>query len=111
MRRYLSRAGLVVATVAITLAFTHLRAFGQRANSADPIFGKWKMDQSQSINNRRGDHATYPTQHIRTLAAEGDGLRNTLLNSPNTAPAYSYSGKLDGKDYPDPRGRKDQTLA
>jgi hypothetical protein len=111
MRRYLSRAGLVVVTVAITLAFTHFRAFGQRANSADPIFGKWKMDQSQSINNRRGDHATYPTQHIRTLAAEGDGLRNTLLNSPNTAPAYSYSGKLDGKDYPDPRGRKDQTLA
>jgi hypothetical protein len=111
MRRYLFRAGLVVVALAIALAFAHFRAFGQRVNSIDPIFGTWKMDQSKSINNRRGDHATYPTQHIRTLAAEGDGLRNTLLNSPTSAPAYSYSAKLDGQDHPDPRGRKDQTLA
>jgi len=111
MRRYLFRAGFVVVTLAIGLAVAQFRAFGQRVNSTDPIFGKWNMDQSKSVNNRRGDHATYATQHVRTLVAERDGLRNTLSNSPNAVPAYSYSAKFDGQDHPDPRGRKDQTLA
>jgi hypothetical protein len=112
MRRYFLRAGLVVVTLAIAFAFTHSRGFGQGVKSADPIFGTWKMDQSKSVNNRKGDHATYPTQHVRTLAAESDGLRNTLSNSPTSAPAYSYAGKFDGKDHPDPRTPgKDQTLA
>src|SRR5689334_17206341 len=111
MRKYLFPAGSVVVTLAIGLAFPHFRAFGQRVNSTDPIFRRWTMDQNQSVNNRRGDHATYPTPHVRTFLAEGDGLRNTLSNSPNSAPAYSYSAKFDGQDHPDPRGRKDQTLA
>ena len=111
MRRYVLHAGLVVVTLATALAFAHFRTFGQGL-SATPIFGTWKMDQSQSVNNRRGDHATYPTQHVRILAAEGDGLRNTLANSPTAAPAYSYLGKFDGQDHPDPRTPgKDQTLA
>src|ERR1041384_5481589 len=81
MRRYLFRAGFVVVTLAIGLAVAQFRAFGQRVNSTDPIFGKWNMDQSKSVNNRRGDHATYANQHVRTLVAERDGLRNTLSNS------------------------------
>ena len=105
-------AGLVALALAMTLVFAHSRAFGQTVKPVDPIFGRWMMDQSRSVNNRRGDHATFPTQHVRILAPEGDGLRNTLANTPTSAPEYSYAGKFDGKDYPDTRtpGR-DQTLA
>jgi hypothetical protein len=90
----------------------HFRAFGQGVNSADPIFGTWKMDQAKSFNHRGGANSTYTTQHTRILAQEGDDeLRNTLFNSPTSSPAYSYSAKLDGKEYPDPRAPgKDQTL-
>ena len=105
-------AGLVVVTVAMTLVFAHSRASGQPAKSADPIFGRWMMDQTRSINNRGGDHATFPTRHVRILAPDGNGVRNTLSNSPTSPPQYSYSAPFDGKDHPDPRfpGR-DQTLA
>ena len=72
--RKLFAAGLVVVTLAVTLLFAHSRAFGQPAKPADPIFGRWMMDQTKSVNNRRGDHATYPTQHMRILAADGGGL-------------------------------------
>ena len=112
MRKYIFSGALVVVTVAATLLFEHFPAFAQGAKSVDPIFGKWMMDQTKSVNNRGGDHATFPTQHVRILAPEGDGLRNTLANSPTSPPQYSYSGKFDGKAYPDSRfpGR-DQTLA
>ena len=105
-------AGLVALALAMTLVFAHSRAFGQTVKPVDPIFGRWMMAQSRSVNNRRGDQATFPTQHVRILAPEGDGLRNTLANTPTSAPEYSYAGKFDGKDYPDTRtpGR-DQTLA
>jgi hypothetical protein len=104
-------AGLVVVALAMTLSFAHSQASGQAAKPADPIFGRWMMDQTKSVNNRRGDHATYPTQHMRILTQEGDGVRNTLANSPTSSPEYSYSGKFDGKDHPDPRTPgKDQTL-
>jgi hypothetical protein len=112
MRKYAFHAGFVVLTLAMALLFVHFRAFGQAANSSDPIFGKWMMDQTKSVNNRRGDHATYSTQHVRILAPEPDGLRNTLSNSPTLPPTYSYSGTFDGKDHADPRTPgKDQTLA
>jgi hypothetical protein len=112
MRKYAFGMGLVVVTLAMALLFVHFQAFGQAANSSDPIFGTWKMDQTKSVNNRGGDHAAYPAQHTRILAPEGNGLRNTLVNSPAGAPAYSYSGVFDGKDHPDPRTPgKDQTLA
>jgi len=112
MRKYAFHAGLVVLTLAMALLFVHFRAFGQAANSSDPIFGKWMMDQAKSVNNRRGDHATYPTQHVRILAPEPNGLRNTLANSPTSPPGYSYAGTFDGKDHADPRTPgKDQTLA
>ena len=105
-------AGLVAVTLAMTLVFAHSRALAQAAEPADRIFGRWMMDQTKSVNNRRGDHATFPTQHVRILAPEGDGLRNTLANSPTSSPEYSYSGKFDGKDHPDTRTPgKDQTLA
>ena len=111
MRKFFG-AGLVVATLAMTLVFAHSRAFGQAVKSPDPIFGRWVMDQARSVNNRGGDHATFPTQHVRILAPEGDGLRNTLANSPTSSPVYSYSAKFDGKDYLDPRTLgNDQTLA
>jgi hypothetical protein len=98
--------------LAMTLLFAQFRVFGQAAKSADPIFGRWMMDQTKSVNNRRGDHATFPTQHVRILAPEGAGLRNTLADSPTSSPTYSYSGKFDGKDHPDTRTPgKDQTLA
>ncbi len=110
--RKLIAAGLVVVTVALTLVFAQSRALGQAAKSADPIFGRWMMDQTRSVNNRGGDHATFPTQHVRILAPDGDGVRNTLFNSPAAPPQYSYSARFDGKDHPDSRfpGR-DQTLA
>ena len=112
MRRYLFPAGLGVVTLAIGLSCVHFRAFGQAANSTDPIFGTWKMDQTKSVNNRGGDQARYPTQHVRTLTPEGDGLRNTLAYSPTSSPVYSYAAKFDGKDHADPRTPgKDQTLA
>ena len=105
-------AGLGVLVLAMTLVFAHSRAFGQAARPADPIFGRWMMDQTRSVNNRGGDHATFPTQHVRILAPEGDGLRNTMANSPTAAPQYSYAASFDGKDHPDPRTPgKDQTLA
>jgi hypothetical protein len=105
-------AGLVVVTLAMTLAFAQSRASGQAAKSIDPIFGRWMMDQTRSVNNRGGDHATFPTQHVRILAPEGDGVRNTLANSPTSPPQYSYSAPFDGKDHADSRtpGRN-QTLA
>ena len=112
MRKYLFSAALVVVTVALTLVFEHFPAFAQAPKSADPIFGKWMMDQAKSVNNRGGDHATFPTQHVRILAPEADGLRNTLANTPTSSPVYSYSGTFDGKDHPDSRTPgKDQTLA
>ena len=105
-------AGLVAVTLAMTLVFVHSPALAQAAKPTDPIFGRWMMDQTRSVNNRQGDHATFPTQHVRILAPEGGGLRNTLSNSPTSPPQYSYSGKFDGKDHPDPRTPgKDQTLA
>ena len=112
MGKFLFRAGLVLVTLAMALLFMHFRTFAQGANSSDLIYGTWKMDQIKSVNNRAGDHATYPTQHMRILAPEGDGLRNSLSNSPTSSPAYSYSAKLDGQDHADPRfPGKDQTLA
>jgi hypothetical protein len=110
--RKLIGAGLVVVMLAVALLFAHSRAFGQAAKSADPIFGKWMMDQTRSVNNRNGDHAKFPTQHVRVLAPEGNGVRNTLSNTPTGAPQYSYAAPFDGKDHPDSRfpGR-DQTLA
>jgi hypothetical protein len=110
--RKLFAAGLVVVTVAMALLFANSRALGQAAKSADPIFGRWMMDQTRSVNNRGGDHATFPTQHVRVLAPEGNGVRNTLANSPTSAPQYSYAAPFDGKDHPDPRfPDRDQTLA
>jgi len=111
MRRYFFRAGLPVVTLAMALLLVHFRAFGQASDSGDSIFGTWKMDQAQSFSHRTDESPTFATQHTRILAQEGeDGVRNTLINSPTAAPSYSYSAKLDGKEYPDPRGRKDQTL-
>jgi hypothetical protein len=105
-------AGLVVVALAMTLVLANSRALGQTAKPADPIFGKWMMDQARSVNNRGGDHATFPTQHVRILAPDGNGVRNTLANTPTAAPQYSYAAPFDGKDHADPRfpGR-DQTLA
>jgi hypothetical protein len=105
-------AGLVVVVLAVALVFAQSRAYGQATKSTDPIFGRWMMDQSKSVNNRGGDHATFPTQHVRVLAPEGNGVRNTMSNSPTAAPQYSYAAPFDGKEHPDPRTPgKDQTLA
>ena len=112
MRKYALHAGLIAVALSLGFSIGHLRAFGQATQSPDSIFGTWKMDQTKSINNRGGDHATYPTQHVRMLTLEADGLRNTLAYSPASSPVYSYSGKFDGKDHPDPRTPgKNQTLA
>ena len=110
MRKHAFNAALVAVTLAIALFLVHFRAFAQK-NPADPIFGTWKMDQAKSFSRRADEKPTFDTQHTRILAQEGDdGVRNTMFNSPGSNPAYSYSAKLDGKEYPDPRGRKDQTL-
>jgi hypothetical protein len=107
MRKYGLVVGLAVATLMVAVLFIHFRAFAQ-ATSGDPIFGTWKMDLSKSVNNRAGDHEPYPVVHTRILAPDGDGLRNTLITDPAKPPAYSYSAKLDGREYPDPlpRGEK-----
>ena len=105
-------AGIVVVALAMTFVFAQSRTPGQPAKPADPIFGKWMMDQTRSVNNRGGDHATFPTQHVRILAPEGNGVRNTLANTPTAAPQYSYAAPFDGKDHADPRfPDRDQTLA
>src|SRR5690349_14862856 len=112
MCKYAFHAAVVAVALFLGFSIGHLRAFGQAPGSADPIFGTWKMDQARSINNRGGDHATYPTQHMRILAPEAGGVRNTLANTPTSSPVYSYSAELDGKEHPDPRaGGKDRTLA
>jgi hypothetical protein len=111
MRKYFFHAGFAVVTLASAFLLVHFRAFAQASDSADSIFGTWKMDQAQSFSHRTDESPTFSTQHTRILARDGDdGLRNTLINSSTSAPSYSYSAKLDGKEYPDPRGRKDQTL-
>jgi hypothetical protein len=111
MRKYALGTGLLVLTLMLTVLFTHFRAFGQSSNSGDPIFGTWKMDQAKSYSRRADEKPTFDTQHTRILAQESeDGVRNTLINSPTAAPSYSYTAKMDGKEYPDPRGRANQTL-
>jgi hypothetical protein len=111
MRRYL-RTGLVLVTLAMALLFVRFGAFGQAADSTNPIFGTWKMDQAKSYSRRADEKPTFDTQHTRILAQESDGLRNTLFYSSTASPAYSYSAKFDGKDHADPRTPgKDQTLA
>ena len=47
------------------------------------------MDQTRSVNNRNGDHAKFPTQHVRILAPEAGGVRNTLADSPTSSPTHS----------------------
>jgi hypothetical protein len=112
MHKYALHAGLLAIALLAGFSVGRFRAFGQASNSADPIFGTWKMDQTKSVNHRAGTQERYSTQHIRTLAPERDGLRNTLAYSPTSAPTYSYSAVLDGKEHPDPRTPgKDQTLA
>jgi hypothetical protein len=112
MRKYLFGAELVVVLLAMMVLLADFRVLGQSARPADPIFGRWLMDQAKSVNNRRGDHATFPTQHVRILAPEGKGLRNTLADSPTSSPTYSYAAEFDGKDHHDPRTPgQDQTLA
>jgi hypothetical protein len=112
MRKCLFAAELVVVTSVMIVLLADYRVYGQAPRPADPIFGRWLMDQAKSVNNRRGDHATFPTQHVRILAREGQGLRNTLADSPTSSPTYSYSAAFDGKDHPDPRTPgQDQTLA
>lgn len=111
MRKYFLGAGLPLVTLAVALLLVYARAAGQAPNSGDPIFGTWKMDQAKSFSHRADEEPTFSTQHTRILAQDGDdGLRNTLINGPGTPPAYSYAAKVDGKEYPDPRGRKDQTM-
>jgi hypothetical protein len=111
MRKHALHTAFVVFIFLTGLFLGHSRALGQGAKSIDPIFGTWMMDVAKSANNRAGDHAPFPTQHVRTLAPEGGGLRNTLSNSPTSAPSYSYSDQLDGKEYPDSRAPgQDRTL-
>jgi len=111
MRKSALHAGVVAVALSLGFAIGHFRAFGQASESAGPIFGTWKMDQAKSFSHRTDEKPTFETQHTRILAREGDdGLRNTLINDPTSSPAYSYPAKLDGKEYPDPRGRADQTL-
>ena len=111
MRKNLVRAGISIMVLQTVFLLVHFRVFGQAAIPADPIFGTWKMDQTKSFSHRTDESPNFDTQHIRVLAQEGaEGVRNTLINRPTSSPAYSYSAKLDGKEYPDPRGRADQTL-
>jgi hypothetical protein len=104
MRKYAFGVGLVVVTLAMALLLVHFRAFAQEAKPVDPIFGTWMMDVTKSFSKRVGEEPTFTTQHMRILAPEGDGLRNTLFNNPPTQ-AYSYTGKFDGEDRPGPGGR------
>ena len=53
------------------------------------------MDMSKSYSKRLDEQPTFTTQHMRILAPEGDGFRNTLYNSPDKQ-SYSYTSKFDG---------------
>ena len=82
MRKYAYGAGLIV-TLGMTLFLGHFRAFGQESKPTDPIYGTWVMDMSKSYSKRLDEQPTFTTQHVRILAPEGDGFRNTLYNSPD----------------------------
>lgn len=112
MRKYAFRSVLVAFVFMTGILVGHFRAFGQASQSADPIFGTWKMDLARSVHNRDGKPAPYTQQATRILEPEGtDGLRMTVLNGPGGRPAV-YSAKFDGKDYPDPRSpEQGRTLA
>jgi hypothetical protein len=85
MRKVAFRAGIAAVVLAMALSFGYFRASGQESNTADPIFGTWKMDVTKSVNNRGGNHQLYAYQATRTLTC---------------------------KDYPDTRSRTgDETLA
>jgi hypothetical protein len=103
MRKYAYGAGLIV-TLAMALLFVHFRAFGQEAKPTDPIFGTWVMDMSKSYSKRFDEQPTFTTQHMRILAPEGDGFRNTLYNSPDKQ-SYSYTSKFDGQAHAGPNNR------
>lgn len=111
MRKYVLGAAVAALIFAAGLFLGHPRAFGQAAESADPIFGTWKMDLARSVRNRDGKSTPYTEQATRILTPEDDGLRMSVTNSPGAKPS-AYTGKFDGKDYPDPRAPgKDRTLA
>ena len=111
MRKYALLAGLTALIFLTGLFFGHFRAFGQAGDSADPIFGTWKMDVSRSVHNRDGKPKPYTDQATRIVTPEGEGFRMSLTNSPTSKPAV-YSGKFDGKDYADPRfPGQERTLA
>jgi hypothetical protein len=111
MRKYAVGAALVALVFSAGLFSGHFRAFGQAAESADPIFGTWKMDLARSVRNRDGKSTPFTEQATRVLTPEGDGLSMSVTNGPNGKPS-AYSGKFDGKDYPDPRAPgQDRTLA
>lgn len=88
------------------------QASGHAISPADPIFGTWKMDVTRSVNNRGGKHLPFLHQATRILTPEGgDRFRMSLATSPVAKPLI-YTGRFDGKDYPDPRGPgKHRTLA
>lgn len=112
MRKYAFHSLLVASVFVTGLLVGHFRAFGQVSQTADPIFGTWKMDLARSVRNRDGKPAPYTQQATRILEPEGaEGLRMTVLNGPGANTA-AYSGKFDGKDYPDPRSPgQNRTLA
>ncbi len=63
------------------------------------------------MRNRDGKSTPFTEQVTRIVTPEDGGLRMSVINSPAAKPSV-YTGKFDGKDYPDPRAPgQDRTLA
>jgi len=84
MRKYFSRAALVVVMLATALLFVHFRAFGQETKPSDPIFGTWVMDVGKSFSKRLDEQPTFATQHIRILAPEAMASETLSITVPTS---------------------------
>jgi hypothetical protein len=108
--KYAFRAVFVGLVFLAGLSLGHFRALAQE-DSAAPIFGIWKMDLSQSIRNRDGKPTPLVDPITRIVTPDGDGFQMSVTNRPGAKPSV-YTGKFDGKDYPDDRAPgKGRTLA
>jgi hypothetical protein len=105
MRRWRCGFVLAAAVLALALASSTPKTFGQTANSSDPLLGAWKLDPEKSVMNRDGGAPVHPTRSVtRVIAVEGDGYRMNANAAGGAAPTGGYFARFDGKEYPDPHG-------
>src|SRR5450755_4259968 len=65
---------------------------------SNPLVGTWKLNVTES----KYDPGPAPTSLMRTVEAQGDGVKYTFdgVAADGTPFAYSFSVQFDGKDNP-----------